>query len=60
MKRMLIAATLALGAAVVAAAAPAASEWEIGPVIRGKNYSVNMPLGAKTRTWRRLVVRLSG
>lgn len=26
-----------------AVAAPYAGEWEIGPVIRGKNYSVNMP-----------------
>lgn len=25
------------------AAGPAASQWEIGPIIRGKNYSVNMP-----------------
>jgi hypothetical protein len=39
-----------LGALVLAAlpfaalaAGPAASQWEIGPIIRGKNYSVNMP-----------------
>jgi hypothetical protein len=25
------------------AAGPAASQWEIGPVINGRNYSVNMP-----------------
>lgn len=43
MNRSLLASVLALGTAVAAAAAPAASEWEIGPVIRGKNYSVNMP-----------------
>lgn len=47
MKRILIASTLALGGAVIAAAAPAASDWEIGPVIRGKNYSVNMPPSPK-------------
>ena len=47
MKRILIASTLALGATVLAAAAPAASGWEIGPVIRGKNYSVNMPPSPK-------------
>ena len=47
MKRILIASTLALGATVLAAAAPAASDWEIGPVIRGKNYSVNMPLAPR-------------
>lgn len=43
MKRTLLAVVLALGTAVAVAAAPAASEWEIGPVIRGKNYSVGMP-----------------
>ena len=47
MKRTLLTATLALGATVMAAAAPPASEWEIGPIIRGKNYSVNMPLTPK-------------
>ena len=30
-------------AADVATAAPRAADWEIGPVIRGKNYSVGMP-----------------
>lgn len=37
-----------LGLAAVASAAlaatPPASHWEIGPIIRGKNYSVGMPL----------------
>ncbi|QNO29074.1 hypothetical protein EEB18_009135 [Sphingopyxis sp. OPL5] len=47
MKRTLIASVLALSAAVVTAAAPTASEWEIGPIIRGKNYSVGMPLAPK-------------
>ena len=48
MKRTaVLAIPLALGATVVAAAAPPASEWEIGPIIRGKNYSVNMPLAPK-------------
>lgn len=28
---------------VAAAAGPAAEEWSIGPVIRGRNYSVGMP-----------------
>ena len=37
--------TLLLGAlsASPAARAPPANEWEIGPVIRGRNYSVGMP-----------------
>lgn len=39
--------SFALGAATLAATAaaamPPASEWEIGPWARGKNYSVNMP-----------------
>lgn len=40
----------ALGS-VAMAATPAASGWEIGPIIRGKNYSVGMPLQpAPTRT----------
>jgi hypothetical protein len=34
----------ALLASVALAAAPPANAWEIGPIIRGKNYSVNMPL----------------
>lgn len=34
----------ALLASVALAAAPPAKAWEIGPIIRGKNYSVNMPL----------------
>lgn len=32
-----------LGSAAIAAV-PAAQHWEIGPIIRGKNYSVGMPL----------------
>lgn len=32
----------ALGAPL--SAGPSASGWEIGPIIRGKNYSLNMPL----------------
>lgn len=31
------------GAAALLAAPPPAAEWEIGPLIRGKNYSVGMP-----------------
>ena len=27
----------------LASAAPPAMDWEIGPIIRGQNYSVNMP-----------------
>ena len=45
MKKLLIAvalSTAAIGAGVVAAAPPAEA-WQIGPVIRGKNYSVGMP-----------------
>ncbi|WP_417318562.1 hypothetical protein [Erythrobacter aureus] len=30
--------------ATVANATPPAIDWEIGPIIRGQNYSVNMPL----------------
>src|SRR5690606_25510768 len=33
---------LFISAAPVGAAAPDAADWEIGPIIRGKNYSVNM------------------
>lgn len=40
----LAATAAALLASVAIAAGPAASQWEIGPIIRGKNYSVNMPL----------------
>lgn len=47
MKRILTAATLALGAFVATASATPASDWEIGPIIRGKNYSVGMPLAPK-------------
>ena len=41
-------------ASTVAAAVPAAAQWEIGPIIRGKNYSAGMPLRPEmTRTgWR--------
>lgn len=37
----MIAATLVMP---VSAATPPAQSWEIGPLIRGRNYSVNMPL----------------
>ena len=42
--------TILIGGAVLAAplaalaAAPAASDWQIGPIIKGRNYSVGMPL----------------
>ncbi len=39
----LIVVGLAASAAGALAAMPPASEWEIGPWARGKNYSVNMP-----------------
>lgn len=38
------AAAFAAIAASASAAPPPAGEWEIGPIIRGRNYSVNMPL----------------
>lgn len=41
---VLSATAAALLASVALAAAPPAGAWEIGPIIRGKNYSVNMPL----------------
>ena len=48
MQRPLIASVVALSflaaaAAVAAPAAPGAASWVIGPIIRGKNYSQNMP-----------------
>ena len=43
-KPILFAVALAAVAGTASAAAPPASEWEIGPVIRGKNYSYRMPL----------------
>jgi hypothetical protein len=39
-----IAAGLTLIASVASAAVPQASEWLIGPIIKGKNYSSRMPL----------------
>lgn len=42
MKRIAI--VLALAAAGAATAMPDARIWEIGPVIKGRNYSQNMPL----------------
>lgn len=44
---------LALGGAAILtgptqAAAPGAQSWEIGPIIKGRNYSVNMPLRPQT------------
>jgi hypothetical protein len=46
MRRLLISSGFAvlLGASAALVAAPTASSWEIGPIIRGKNYSVGMPL----------------
>lgn len=46
MRKSLVAAGIALvlGAAAAVAAVPPANTWEIGPIIRGKNYSVGMPL----------------
>lgn len=40
----LAAAALATLSAAVVSAAPTVDMWEIGPTIRGRNYSVNMPL----------------
>ncbi len=40
----LAAAAAALLATVAFAGGPAAGQWEIGPIIRGKNYSYRMPL----------------
>jgi len=51
MHRLLIASIAALTSAAAFASAPAATGWEIGPIIRGKNYSQGMPLTpAPTRT----------
>ena len=44
---LLAASTIALGGAAAALAAPPADAWEIGPVIKGRNYSVGMPLRAE-------------
>lgn len=46
MKSAVIAATVAASAlgSIAIAAVPLAQQWEIGPIIRGKNYSVGMPL----------------
>lgn len=48
MKNRLIALTGALAlfsipSGPIEAAAPAASQWQVGPIIKGRNYSVNMP-----------------
>ncbi|MBA3677249.1 MAG: hypothetical protein H0W74_07575 [Sphingosinicella sp.] len=45
MRNVMISAALVLAAsaAVATAAVPDADGWQIGPVIRGKNYSVGMP-----------------
>ena len=40
---VLSASALLLGGAATVSRAPPAAEWEIGPWIRGKNYSVGMP-----------------
>lgn len=45
----LAAATLLAMAGSAFAAGPAAGQWEIGPVIRGKNYSYRMPLRPEAR-----------
>lgn len=48
---LLAAASASLLAGAATAAGPAAGAWEIGPVIRGKNHSVKMPLRPEqTRT----------
>ena len=46
MRKLLISSgfALILGASAALTAAPQGSPWEIGPIIRGKNYSVGMPL----------------
>ncbi|MBU1607256.1 MAG: hypothetical protein KKD08_10685 [Alphaproteobacteria bacterium] len=46
MKKLFIPAGLGLAAlgSLALAATPAASGWVIGPIIKGKNYSVGMPL----------------
>lgn len=46
MKKRLVLSAIALAASASAAlaATPTAGEWQIGPIIRGKNYSVGMPL----------------
>ncbi|HET9427272.1 MAG TPA: hypothetical protein VFO69_02840 [Allosphingosinicella sp.] len=36
-------------ATIAAATTPAASAWQIGPIIRGRNYSVGMPLRPAAR-----------
>lgn len=42
--------------ATAASSMPPASEWEIGPWARGKNYSVNMPATPRTNEKGHLVV----
>ena len=44
MKRIALIAAACSLAAGAATAAPPADAWEIGPIIRGKNYSYRMPL----------------
>lgn len=46
MRKITVLGALAIAtfATAAIAAAPPASYWEIGPIIRGKNYSVGMPL----------------
>lgn len=39
----IFAAILTIPNTTLEAAGPAASEWSIGPIIKGRNYSVNMP-----------------
>ena len=41
---LIAAASAVLAASAAIAAGPPADAWEIGPIIRGKNYSQRMPL----------------
>lgn len=50
MRRAFIIGIGVLAAVGAVAAAPPASQWEIGPIIRGKNYSRGMPLHPEPRT----------
>ena len=43
-KMIVIGAAVVTAPLAVLAAAPAASDWQIGPIIKGRNYSVGMPL----------------
>ena len=43
-KLIVLPALVAAASGTALASSPPAKNWEIGPIIRGKNYSVNMPL----------------